>query len=113
MHDGTPINHHRLPSELVALIHHVELSEAGWRDRLLDQLVTAVMFLRATPCESEELRTSLDSDFNLTTDDKAFHQSVKRLLESRSLLEIDGGRLKLAENAAKTAQVTITGEPVA
>ena len=59
MHDGTPINHHRLPSELVALIHHVELSEAGWRDRLLDQLVTAVMFLRATPCESEELRTSL------------------------------------------------------
>ena len=108
MHDGTPINHHRLPSELVALIHHVELSEAGWRDRLLDQLVTAVMFLRATPCESEELRTSLDSDFNLTTDDKAFHQSVKRLLESRSLLEIDGGRLKLAENAAKTAQVTIT-----
>ena len=107
MHDGAPTNRHRLPSELVALIHHVELSEAGWRDRLLDQLVMALMFLRATPCGAEELRTSLYSNFSLTTDDKAFDQSVKRLLESRSLLEIDGGRLKLAENAAKAAQATI------
>ena len=97
----------RLPSELVALIHHVELSKAGWRDHLIDQLVVSSMFIRATPCGVEELRASLGSDFSLTVDDRAFHQSVKRLLASRSLIEIDDGRLKLAERAAEDAQSTI------
>ena len=107
MCDGAPKTSRRLPSELVALIHHVELSEAGWRDQLLDQVIVSSMFLRTAPCGAEELRTSLDSDFSLTADDRAFHQSVKRLLASQRLVEIDGGRLKLTEQAAKTAQATI------
>ena len=97
----------RLPSELVALIHHVELSEAGWRHHLLDQLLVSSMFLRTTPCGAEELRTSMESDFGLTTDDKSFHWSVDRLLTSRSLLEVDGGRLKLSEQAAESVQEKI------
>ena len=107
MCDGTRNKRRRLPSEIVALIHHVELSKAGWRDQLLDQLIVSSMFLRTTPCGAEEIQTSLDSNFSLTVDDRAFHQSVKRLLASQRLIEIDGGRLKLTEQAAKAAQATI------
>ena len=65
------------------------------------------MFLRTTPCGAEELRTSLDSDFSLTVDDRAFQKSVNRLMESKRLIEIDSGRLKLTEQAASAAQATI------
>ena len=107
MCDGTRNKRRLLPSEIVALIHHVELSEAGWRDQLIDQLIVSSMFLGTTPCGAEALQTSLDSNFSLTVDDRAFHQSVKRLLASQRLIEIDGGRLKLTEQAAKAAQATI------
>ena len=107
MCDGTRNKRRLLPSEIVALIHHVELSEAGWRDQLLDQLIVSSLFLGTTPCGAEALQTSLDSNFSLTVDDRAFHQSVKRLLASQRLIEIDGGRLKLTEQAAKAAQATI------
>ena len=107
MYDGAPQKHCRLPSEFVALIHHVELSEAGWRDQLLDQIIVSSMFLRTTPCGAEELRTSLDYDFSLTVDDRAFPKSVNRLMESKRLIEIYSGRLKLTEQAASAAQATI------
>ena len=97
-----------LRSELVALIHHVELSEAGWRDNLIDQLVLSSMFLQAAPCGPEDLRSSLNSGFGVAIDDGAFGQSVKRLVASRSLVEIDAGRIKLSEKAAETANRTIS-----
>ena len=96
-----------LPPEIVALIHHVELSEAGWRDQLLDQIIVSSMFLRTIPCVEEELRSSLKSDFGLIVDDRAFQQSIKRLLTSQRLIEIDSGRLKLTEQAANAAQESI------
>ena len=96
-----------LPSELVALIHHVELSEAGWRDRLIDQLVLSSVILRHAPCGPEELRTNLGSEFNITIDGGAFQQSVNRLLGTRRLIEIDGCRLKLSDTTAAEAMATI------
>ena len=60
------------------------------------------------PCESEDLRSSLNSDFGVAVDDGAFGQSVKRLLSSRSLVEIGTGRIKLSERAAEKANRTIS-----
>ena len=97
-----------LRSELVALIHHVELSEAGWRDNLIDQLVLTSMFLQAAPCGPEDLLSSLNSGFGVAIDDGAFGQSIKRLVASRSLVEIDAGRIKLSEKAAATANQAIS-----
>ena len=107
MTDGAARTNLRLPSELVALIHHVELSAAGWRDDLLDQLVLSSMFLQASPCRPEELGTSLVSDFGLTTDDSAFRRSVERLLASQQLVEVTSGRLKLAESAVAAIEKAI------
>jgi len=107
MSSDSPTKLLRLPSELVALIHHVELSEAGWRDDLLDRLILSSLFLQGDPCTPDELRTSLESDFGLSTDYNAFHQSVKRLLESRQLVEIDRNRLKLAEKTAAATEEAI------
>ena len=97
-----------LPSELVALIHHVALSEAGWRDNLIDQLVLSSAFLRDSPCRSEDLRSSLHSEFGIAVDDGAFGRSVTRLLASRSLVEISAGRIKLSEQAADITSRTIS-----
>ena len=93
----------RLPSELVALIHHVELSEAGWRDELLDRLVLSSLYLHGTPLSLDELRSGLGSDFGLATEDSTCHQSVERLLASDRLVEVADGRLRLAHQATVEA----------
>ena len=97
----------RLPSELVALIHHVELSEAGWRDELLDRLVLSSLYLHGTPLSLDELRSGLESDFGLATEDSTCHQSVERLLASDRLVGVADGRLRLAHQATVEAEKAI------
>ena len=107
MNAPTQTTYRQLPSELVALTHHVELSEAGWRDELLERLIFSSMFLQPDHCTTEQLRERLDAEFGISSDDRAFADSVERLLHQGKLLEIDGHRLRLAESTVAEIEKTI------
>lgn len=55
-----------LSADVVALVHHVELAAAGWRERLSEQLVLATVADSAAPSTIEALTAALSKEIGRT-----------------------------------------------
>ena len=80
----------RLTADQVALLHHVELADAGWQERALDQLILAT----ALPEQSVTLETvhnSISSIGGAAVSADRVDRSVRRLVGSRMLIEVSSG----------------------
>jgi hypothetical protein len=92
------VTRRQLPTELVALIHHIELAQAGWADRLTDQLVLSAALLSTGPSSPDELRQQLEPrGIHLSL--RQIQGGVQRLLGSHSVLELAEGRVVVTEAA--------------
>jgi hypothetical protein len=54
-----------LSTELVPLVHHIELAKAGWGARLAEQLVAAVAYGTAQPLSQDELRQAIARQYGV------------------------------------------------
>lgn len=110
--------HQELPPELVALIHHVELSESGWYDQLLDQLIISSLYLNPDACNHEGVRASLKSSFGFAVNEDTFRKSIRRLKKSNKLIEVNNQQFHLTdesmqETESKVADNSLLDERVA
>jgi hypothetical protein len=81
----------RLNSEQIDLLHHVELSDAGWQDRVLDQLVLAKAISADVPMSIELYREGVAAVTGENIGADRVDRAVLRLVSSRALHEVSSG----------------------
>lgn len=81
----------RLTVEQIELLHHVELAQAGWQDRLADQLVVSAALAAAVPLSAEAISESLRAIVELSNSNEVTGRSIQRLVAARTLVEVQKG----------------------
>lgn len=94
----------QLAAEEVALLHHVELTDAGWQDRFVDQLVTASVLSASTPIEIDVIRKAVTSLAGQAIASERVDRSVNRLVSSKVLLEVSSDRYSPSQKARADAE---------
>lgn len=81
----------QLAAEEVALLHHVELTDAGWQDRLVDQLVIANVLGASSPVSLNTIREAVLSLVGQGIGSDRVDRAVDRLVGSKSILDVGSG----------------------
>ena len=75
----------RLPKEVAALVHHIELNRSGWWEKVIQRLALAAVWWSDHPPRIDEIRHTLSREFKLSlTVDKV--RGVLSALEKQNLL---------------------------
>lgn len=88
-----------LPPEVIALIHHVELADAGWYDQAIQQLVLAALWIKDSPLSPEQIVKVLQSEFQIHVDKARVRAAAKLLQDSDVVLIVHGNQFKIANEA--------------
>lgn len=86
-----------LPRDLVSLIHHLELSDASWRDKVIEQLIVAVIYLSHEKIGIVEIRKRLRSQFSVAIEPHRLRDLVERFCSQHILLKLSDGKYKVSE----------------
>src|SRR5687767_14197182 len=89
----------KLPSELVALIHHVELSEAGWWEKAVRNLALATIWLHGGPLTTSDLKHRLATEFGVKVTSAEMSAITSSLAEQVIVVERDEGWVLSAEGS--------------
>lgn len=88
-----------LEGNLAALVHHVELSKAGWRDRALESMLLATCFSAGSPLSSEEISTRLNDQLDAPIGRAQVESIIEVLVSRGSLVPTPDGSFKISEAA--------------
>lgn len=86
-----------LPPELVSLVHHIQLHEAGWWDEALAQLVVAAIWLTDSELLNVQVADEIEKQFRVKVERQAVLDHVESLVNAGTLIYLAGGKLKIAE----------------
>lgn len=103
----------RLTVEQIELLHHVELAQAGWQDRLADQLVVSAALAATVPLSAEAITEHMRVIVELSNSSEVTKRSIQRLVSARRLVEVQKGayapsevtRREVGELRAKAAEI--------
>jgi len=93
----------RLTPEQIELLHHVELAQAGWQDRLVDQLVISAALAASAPLSAQVISGNLSGIVDLPDITEITRRSIQRLISSRTLVEVQKGEYAPAELTRREA----------
>jgi hypothetical protein len=91
-----------LPQELISLVHHIELHKAGWWDKAIQQLISAVMWLCNKPMSLQDIIDQLYGSFKVNLDIGKIRSQVETLCSSGILVPLQDVKYKIAEDALKS-----------
>lgn len=80
----------RLPSELIALVHHVELSNAGWWELAVERLVVIALWGSSAPLGSAQIVRRLSEEFEIAVQASEVELALGGLSASQ-VIEAHGG----------------------
>jgi hypothetical protein len=87
-----------LPTELAALVHHVELNRAGWWDKAVHRLVLAAVWLSDKPATISEIQAILRDEFRLSLNDGKVSAATQALESQNILVRLDGPAFRIPDN---------------
>jgi uncharacterized membrane protein YidH (DUF202 family) len=90
----------RIPSDLASLIHHVELSQAGWRDRSLELLVMSAVDVLGTAADPIGITASVNTKIAATLGRAQIEQLLDRLEGTGKIVRTAAGHFKLSESTS-------------
>jgi hypothetical protein len=107
-----------LPTEVAALVHHVELNRAGWWEKAVHRLVLAAIWLADKPPTVGDIQATLKNEFRLVLNESKVTAAIQTLESQNALVRLDGpvfripddrravfeAEIKDAENAAARAR---------
>lgn len=99
-----------LPSDLVRLIHYVELNRSGWWKSAMQTLIQVTLWKEGVATDVE-LRGVLAASLGAAIDAELFDEALADLVAGASVLHIPDGRFKASEELG--AQLSKQGEEVA
>lgn len=97
----------KLSTELVSLIHHIELNKIGWWDVAVQRLILAAIWTSKKHLTLSEILGVIDGDFQVSVDTAKTERQVKCLCQSGALQVMPGSRFKIAERSLKALESDI------
>lgn len=88
----------KLADHLAALVHHVELSKGGWRERALDFIVLTTCFWAGTQISKDELLGQLNHQLQAPVGRAQLEAIIERLSARGSIIEQGQGLCKISES---------------
>ena len=76
-----------LSVEQIELLHHIELSEAGWQERVVDQFVLSACLDAATGLTDAEIQAGLFGVIDVVGAEQ-IRRSIQRLVSAKRLVEL-------------------------
>ena len=89
-----------LQGNVAALVHHVELSKAGWRARALETMVVSTCFDSDSPLTANEIASRLNAQLDSPLATAQVESALHSLLSRGRCVRFSDGTLKLAESTA-------------
>jgi hypothetical protein len=86
-----------LPSEVVSLIHHIELNKTGWREKALQKLIIGILWLSKEPLTINQICDNMFSNYLIKLDLPQLQSYVDILSKDGAVIEIHGN-YKLTES---------------
>ena len=96
-----------LSAEIVALIHHVQLSDAGWWNKSVDQLIRASMWANQDASTPHNVRQCVMDAAGVRLTHEDVLASLRRLKHAGDVFEVEPNRLKLSEQACEQIEFRI------
>ena len=91
---------HQLPSEVVSLIHHVELNRAGWWEKIVQRLIIASIWLAGRNMTAKEVQNELKG-FGVNLDEAKLREQIEGLCSTQTVICLPDSRLKISEQSLK------------
>lgn len=88
---------HDFPRGLASLVHHVELSTAGWHTRALELMAICVLYECGGVCTRTDLIRQLSDRLPTGIDADNMSKVIHRLVKAGKVLEPDKDSIKLSE----------------
>ena len=86
-----------LPQDLASLVHHVELSKAGWRERAIRHLLLATISKHPNGVSADDAYTSANKSLPGPLAPEELARQLDSLTSKGSIIRLPNGNLKLAE----------------
>jgi hypothetical protein len=91
-----------LPAELVSLVHHIQLNEAGWWDSCVQRLIEAAFWLGKEPLSATEIIAKVGDAFHVTLRSEQVGEQLAALVEGGTVVASGPERFKLSESSLQT-----------
>jgi hypothetical protein len=86
-----------LSSEIVSLIHHVELNESGWWKKAIGQVIKGVLWKAPTPWTLNEIKIGLQRELSIRLGEDILQKQLEILTSQGALTRMPGPNYKLTE----------------
>jgi hypothetical protein len=96
-----------LPTELAALVHHVELNRSGWWDKAVHRLVLAAVWLSDKPPTIAEIQEVVRDKFRLSLNNSKVSAAIQTLESQNVLVRLDGPAFRIPDNKRATFEAEI------
>lgn len=90
---------HRLPREVLALLHHVELNKRGWWTKAIDQFILVACWWAGEPIDIPGCTECLKKDLGLDIEQDLVASRVDSLTQRGKLVSVAGRRFSLSLTA--------------
>lgn len=87
----------QIPSSLTALVHHVELSKAGWQERSLEYLILAILRESDTTLRCESILLMINDRLPAPLGRAQLEQLLINLIKKERILKSSDGSIILSE----------------
>lgn len=102
------MSHQPLPKELISLIYHVELSKAGWRDRLIEQVLLSSCVAIGNSTSIANLRDHILSNFGISISEGSLSRAIYELTRKGVVIKTPDGLLKITEQTKTSLEKQIS-----
>ena len=97
----------RLPSELLSLVHHVELHKSGWWDDALQQLILYVLWLNNDFMSVETIHAALIDSFTINVDLTRLDAQMNALEDNDKIVRTATATYKMTEQQRKSVHFDV------
>lgn len=97
----TSPTHRTLPHDLAALIHHVELSKAGWHKYALRHLLLTSLNNSPAGASADQIHAAASTGLPSPLIRSEVHSLLQSMKEDGRIIELPDGHFKLAEQARR------------
>lgn len=88
----------RLPKEVAALVHHIELNRSGWWDKVVQRLALAAVWFSDHPPSTDEIKKTLLQEFKLSLTHEKLRAALSSLEKQDLLVALEGTRYRIPDS---------------
>lgn len=97
-----------LRDNLAAIVHHVELSKAGWRGRAFESIVQTLMFEVNVPMTDRDLSDNLNIHLDTPVGNAQVLSIIRKLHSTHKIIKTEDGKYLLAEETRSNLESNIS-----